>query len=125
MVAYTGSFYQVINNASTSKDILILRGIRYLFQILIKNYRQAIFGSPLINKITLYRNISLPEDLFKLYKKNGIIYFTNLTSASKKDLTEFGGSGGNGKVHVLFLFKLRFYYDQKINSFFSGLDISK
>ena len=101
--AYTGSFYTVINMASTSKDIVILRGIRYLFQILIKNYRLKIFGSPLLNKVTLYRNISLTQDLFNLYKKNGIIYFTNLTSASKKNLHQFGGAGSPGMNHVTFL----------------------
>lgn len=110
IVAYTGSFYVVINNASTSKDVVILKGIRYLFQILIKNYRLGIFGTPLANKINLYRNITIPQELFSLYKKNGIIYFTNLTSASKKDLSGFGGPGGNGKIHILFVIKLRFYY---------------
>lgn len=122
--AYTGSFYTVINNASTSKDIVILRGIKYLFQILIKNYRNGLYGTPLANKINLYRNITLPKDLFNLYKKNGIIYFTNLTSASKKNLKGFGGSGGNGLIKVMFVINLLHYSDQKSNKFFSGLDIA-
>ena len=64
------------------------------------------------------------EDLFNLYKKNGIIYFTNLTSASKKNLKGFGGSGGNGLIKVMFVINLLHYSDQKSNKFFSGLDIA-
>lgn len=67
------------------------------------------------NRITLYRNLTLSEDLFNLYKKNGIIYFTNLTSASKINLANFGGPGGNGQIHVTFFIKLLLYFDQKKN----------
>lgn len=56
----------------------------------------------MLNKATLYRNIPLAQDLFNLYKKNGIIYFTNLTSASKKNLHQFG-AGKPGENHVTFL----------------------
>ncbi len=86
IVNYTGNFYRTINDASTSKDALILRGIRYLFQILIKNYRLKLFGEPLQNHILLYRNIGISKDLFNLYKINSIIYFTNLTSTSKNNM---------------------------------------
>lgn len=118
--------YQVLNQSSTSKDPLVLKGIRYLFQALIKNYRAPVpfVGKPISQKIRLYRNIPLSEELLKLYKKDSIIYFTNLTSTSLKNLTGFGGSGGNGMVRVIFMFELLYYNEQKSNNFYSGLNIS-
>lgn len=75
--------------------------------------------------MTLYRNIKISVDLFNLYKKEGIIYFTNLTSASKKNLKHFGDKCGESEIHVTFLIKPLFYSEQKANKFYSGLDISK
>lgn len=57
---YTGDMYKPMNAASTSKDIVILKLIRYLFQILIKNHREKLVGMPVISHKTLYRKISLP-----------------------------------------------------------------
>ena len=61
---HTGDGYKKLNEAISSKDINILTGIRYLIQIIIKNFRTRVIGKPILSNKPLYRYISMSKDLF-------------------------------------------------------------
>ena len=89
---YTGSGYVEMNSIMTNTDPMILYKSKYILNLILRNY--TIFdpkervGTPisLTEAKILYRNIRLPKDLISLYSVKSVLYFTHLTSTSKKSI---------------------------------------
>ena len=122
---YTGSAYININKALTSKNPILLSKMATYLNIVAKNNQNVMVGERFeTNNIQkVYRNIFIKRGLVNLYKLNQIIFFTNLTSTSKKRI--FKRSSTPTHANIEFEIKLLNVEQQRKNKFFPAIDICK
>ena len=83
---FTGSNYKRINAVFSSASPHILSKMKYLLNLLIKNYRDPKIGQIVDgSKEKLYRHILVDIEMIDLLKENSFIFFTSLISCTKKE----------------------------------------
>ena len=124
LYSYTGSGYLPMNKALTSKNPLILKKLAYFVNVIAFNNKKVLKGQKFDSQgtIKVYRNIFLRRDLLKLYSVNQLLYFTHLTSTSKKHI--FKNPSTNTHVNVEFQINLLNVQQYEKLEFFTGIYVN-
>ena len=105
---YTSNEYSIINKILITNNTMKLEKMRYYINLLAYNNRKALIGKKYKETNSLYRNIFVDYDIFKLYQVENYIYFTNLTSTSRRTdiMNNKTEETPEKKIHILFEFRL-------------------
>ena len=125
---YTGNnSYKIINRALTSNNPLELSKMRFYINLLGFNYKPEshLVGNCMKSKAKVYRIIFIKKELIDLYEHGQIVFFTNLTSTSKKSLEIFEKNSSDTHITMKFQFTLLDIDKQIKNGVYSGLAIKE